>query len=319
MAAKPSIAVVGAGLMGHGIAQVFAEAGHAVTLHDPFPEALAAAPARVRGNLTQLGRAPDAADRIALHPELPSAVEEAAWVFEAIPEKLELKQDLMARLGRAAPPEALFATNTSVISITEIAEGADDPGRVVGTHWWNPPFLVPLVEVVPGDRTRPDAVEQTLKLLTAAGKSAVRVARDVPGFIGNRLQHALWREAFAIVDAGLCDAETIDRVIKDSFGRRLPVLGPMETADLVGLDLTLDIHSYLLPRLDPPSEPSQGLIERVGRGELGMKTGRGFREWAPGEREALNARVQRHLVAMAAEPSPETDRRPEASTTPSSP
>jgi 3-hydroxybutyryl-CoA dehydrogenase len=305
MTGKPTIAVVGAGLMGHGIAQVFAEAGHAVTLHDPFPEALAAAPGRIRENLTQLGRDPDVADRVGLREELTSAVAEAAWVFEAIPEKLELKQDLMARLGAAAPPHALFATNTSVISITEIADGAEDPGRVVGTHWWNPPFLVPLVEVVPGDRTRPEVVERALELLTAAGKSAVRVARDVPGFIGNRLQHALWREAFAILDAGLCDAETIDRVIKDSFGRRLPVLGPMETADLVGLDLTLDIHSYLLPRLDPPSEPSRGLIDRVQRGDLGMKTGRGFREWAPGEREALSARVQRHLLAMAAEEAPE--------------
>jgi 3-hydroxybutyryl-CoA dehydrogenase len=119
----------------------------------------------------------------------------------------------------------------------------------------------------------------------------------VPGFVGNRLQHALWRQAFELVDAGVCGPEDVDTVVKASFGRRLPVLGPMENADLVGLDLTLDIHQYVLPTLDPPSEPSRGLRERVGAGRLGMKTGVGYRTWSAEEAQEVRQRMLAHLAA----------------------
>src|SRR5204863_9852021 len=156
---------------------------------------------------------------------------------------------------------------------------------------------VPLVEVVQGPDTELATVERTTSLLTMLGKTPVHVRLDVAGFVGNRLQHALWREAFDLVDKGVCDAETVDTVIKQGFGRRLPFLGPMETADLVGLDLTLAIHEYVLPELDPPSQPSPGLRAHVERGELGMKTGSGFRAWSEQEAAATRRRVVDHLAA----------------------
>jgi 3-hydroxybutyryl-CoA dehydrogenase len=288
-------AVIGGGLMGHGIAQVLALGGLEVVVHDPVPEALAAVPGRIAANLEALGIAADA--RVELEPELEPAVKNARWVFEAAPEDLALKQAIFERLDAAAPPDAVLATNTSVMRVGDVAARATRRGRIVGTHWWNPPFLVPLVEVVQGADTEPATIDRTMSLLESLGKTPVRVRRDVAGFVGNRLQHALWREAFDLVDKGVCDPETVDTVIKSGFGLRLPVLGPMENADLIGLDLTLAIHEYVLPQLDPPSKPSAGLRRRVERGELGMKTGAGFREWSADDAAEVRARVLDRLAA----------------------
>jgi 3-hydroxybutyryl-CoA dehydrogenase len=220
-------------------------------------------------------------------------------VIEAAPERLELKQQLFAQIEAAAPPKAILATNTSVMKVGDVAACARGRGRIIGTHWWNPPFLVPLVEVVQGPDSDPPAIERAIALLTAVGKTPVHVKRDVAGFVGNRLQHALWRGAFDLVDKGVCDPETVDTVIRAGFGRRLPVLGPIENADLIGLDLTLAIHEYVLPRLDPPSQPSPGLCERVQRGELGMKTGSGFLGWLSEGAAEVRNRVFMHLAAAA--------------------
>ena len=288
------IAVVGAGLMGHGIAQVFACAGHEVAITDPDAAVLASVPERVRSNLERLGLDPAAADAIELHPELEDALAGADFVTEAAPEKLELKQELFARMSRAT--DAILATNTSVISVGEIAADATGPERVLGTHWWNPPYLIPLVEVVQAERTSEEAIRWTIELLERVGKTAVHVRRDIPGFVGNRIHHAMWREAFALIDAGVCDPETVDVVIKEGFGRRLGVLGPVENADLVGLDLTLSIHEYLLPHLDRTPGPAGVLREHVARGELGMKTGRGFLDWTAEEAQAVRERLLEHLA-----------------------
>jgi 3-hydroxybutyryl-CoA dehydrogenase len=288
-------AVIGGGLMGHGIAQVLALGGLDVVVHDPVPEALAAVPGRIQANLDALGIRAEV--DVALEGELERAATDADWVFEAAPETLALKQELFERLDAAAPPNAVLATNTSVMRVGDVAARARRRGRIVGTHWWNPPFLVPLVEVVQGPETEPATIDRTLSLLQSLGKTAVHVRRDVAGFVGNRLQHALWREAFDLVDKGVCDPETIDTVIKAGFGRRLPVLGPMENADLIGLDLTLAIHEYVLGELDPPSEPSAGLRQRVEHGELGVKTGAGFRTWSDRDAAELRARVIERLAA----------------------
>lgn len=288
---KERIAVIGAGLMGHGIAQVLAAAGHPVAVHDPQPAVLASVPNRIRANLEGLGQDAGALERIVLHRELAAAVADAEWVFEAAPERLELKTALFAQLEAAAPRDAILATNTSVMPVGKIAADVDRPGRVVGTHWWNPPYLVPLVEVVQAERTDPDVAQRTLALLTAAGKQPVLVARDVPGFIGNRLQHALWREAISLVEHGVCDAATVDQVVKTSFGRRLGVMGPLETADYVGLDLTLDIHEQVLHDLDRTPGPSPLLRALVARGDLGMKTGKGLQEWTPEDPARMRARL----------------------------
>lgn len=294
-------AIVGGGLMGHGIAQVLAGVGMGVVVHDPDAAQLASVRGRIAANLQALGADPGVAEAIELEPVLERAVAVADWVFEAAPERLELKQELFERMDEVARRDAVLATNTSVIRVSQIAQRAKRRERIVGTHWWNPPYLVPLVEVVQGDDTASGTVERTIALLTRLGKTPVHVRRDVAGFVGNRLQHALWREAFALIDAGVCDPETVDTVVKAGFGRRLGVLGPVENADMIGLDLTLDIHQYVLPRLDPPSEPSAGLRERVRRGELGMRTGRGFHDWTDGQADELRARVQERLLAAANE------------------
>lgn len=286
--------------MGHGIAQVLALAGIEVTVSDPHPDALAAVPARIATNLDALGQPQDGVlDRVTLEADLERAVADAEWVFEAAPEDLALKQDVFAQIDAAAPPDAVLATNTSVMKVGDVAATAEHRGRIIGTHWWNPPFLVPLVEVVQGPESDLAVIERMITLLTALGKTAVHVKRDVAGFVGNRLQHALWREAFDLVDTGVCDPATVDTVVRAGFGRRLEVLGPIENADLVGLDLTLAIHEYVLPTLDPPSPPATGLRERVERGELGMKTGSGFLSWSTDGAAGVQRRVFEHLAAAA--------------------
>jgi 3-hydroxybutyryl-CoA dehydrogenase len=297
MLADLKIGIVGGGLMGHGIAQVLAKQGATVTVHDPDPDTLNSVPERIAKNLETLGEDEAIAQRVNLAPTLEEAAREADVVFEAAPERMELKQAIFEQLDTIAPPEAILATNTSVMRVTEIASKTQRPERVVGTHWWNPPYLVPLVEVVQGERTADSTVDKTIELLAEAGKTPVRVMRDVPGFVGNRLQHALWRQALELVDQGVCDAEAIDTVVKASFGIRLAVLGPMENADLVGLDLTLDIHEYVLPTLDPPSQPAAGLRQRVEAGDLGMKTGAGYRRWTAEEADEVRRRLLAHLAA----------------------
>ena len=297
MLADLRIGIVGGGLMGHGIAQVLAGHGGTVTVHDPDPDTLASVPERIARNLETLGRDSAVAARVRLADTLEEAVGDADVVFEAAPERMAVKQEIFARLDAATPATTMLATNTSVMRVTEIAARTERPERVVGTHWWNPPYLVPLVEVVQGERTADETVARAMALLTEAGKTPVHVRRDVPGFVGNRLQHALWRQALELVDAGVCDAEAIDTVVKASFGIRLAVLGPMENADLVGLDLTLDIHEYVLPTLDPPSEPAAGLRERVEAGDLGMKTGAGYRRWTAEEADDVRRRLLAHLAA----------------------
>lgn len=297
MAGMEKIAIIGAGLMGNGIAAVFAAKGHSVTIYDPFAQALEAAPGRVAGVLKDLGWDADAVKRVSVEGDLAKAVAGADFVTEAALEKLPLKQDLFAQLAAATGPDCILASNTSVIPITDIAAKLSDKdaARMLGTHWWNPPYLIPLVEVVQTVRTAPGPIQKTLDLLRRIGKKPVHVKRDVPGFVGNRLQHALWREAVALVDAGVCDAATVDEVIKNSFGIRLPVLAPLENADLVGLDLTQDIHDVILKHLDRSEAPAAILREKVKKGELGMKSGKGFYDWTPESANAVRTRMLNHL------------------------
>jgi 3-hydroxybutyryl-CoA dehydrogenase len=293
--AKARIAVAGAGLMGHGIAQVFALAGHEVTIYDTVAASLDSAKARILANLKDLGDDQAAVERVRPCGELAEAVRDADYVVEAVLEDLPLKQKLFVEIERHVRPDTILASNTSVIPITSIMEGLRDRSRALGTHWWNPPYLVPLVEVIGTQWTSPQAIDWTIALHKAAGKMPVHVKKDVPGFVGNRLQHALWREAIALVEHGICDAETVDAVIKASFGRRLAVLGPLENADLVGTDLTLAIHQTVLPDIEHRAGPSPYLEKLVADGKLGMKAGEGFRRWTPEQQQALRAQVLAHL------------------------
>jgi 3-hydroxybutyryl-CoA dehydrogenase len=294
---KPCIAVIGAGLMGHGIAQVFGLAGHDVAITDSHAPTLASARDRILANLKDLGDDLAALERIRVCASLAEAVAEADFIVEAVREDLIVKRKLFAEIERAAREDAILASNTSVIPITAIMDGLENRARALGTHWWNPPYLVPLVEVIATEWTTPAAIDFTLKLHADIGKTPVRVKKDVPGFVGNRLQHALWREAISLVENGICDAETVDTVIKAAFGRRLAVLGPLENADLVGTDLTLAIHETVLPAIDARPGPSPYLENLVAQGKLGMKTGEGFRTWTPEQQAELRARMLRHLKA----------------------
>jgi len=292
--AKARIAVIGAGLMGHGIAQVFALAGHDVAITDSYKPSLDSAKQRIATNLRDLGDDERAVERVRT-ADLADAVRDADFVVEAVVEDLQAKQWMFAEIESHARPDAILASNTSVIPITKITEGLKDRARALGTHWWNPPYLVPLVEVIGTQWTSQQAIDFTMALHKDAGKQPAHVKKDVPGFIGNRLQHALWREAIALVEHGICDAETVDTVIKASFGRRLAVLGPLENADLVGTDLTLAIHRTVLPDIEHRPGPSPYLEALVEKKKLGFKSGEGFRTWSAEQQAALRAKVLQHL------------------------
>ncbi len=290
--------------MGHGLAQIFAGKGYDVCLMDIKSGLLENALQHIRDNLTLLAANHIIAEadieptlaRIKTTTDLKEAAQGAGFVVEAVVENLEIKQRLFGQLDQLCPPETILATNTSVISITEIASQAKNRGRIVGTHFWNPPYLVPLVEVVPGHDTDPAVVDATCELMTRLGKKPAKVKKDVPGFVGNRLQHALWREAISIVEKGIADAAEVDEVVKNSFGLRLPVLGPLENADLVGLDLTRQIHDYILKYIEDSHSPSPLLTEKIDAGDLGFKTGEGLQKWPEEKKQRLRARLLRHLM-----------------------
>jgi len=301
--AKARIAVIGAGLMGHGIAQVFALAGHDVTIYDSVKASLDSVKARILTNLKDLGDDQTVVERVTPIADLVTAVRDADYLVEAVLEDLLVKQKLFDEIEKHVRPDTILASNTSVIPITSIMQGLQRRERTLGTHWWNPPFLVPLVEVIETQWTSSWAVDFTMKLHADAGKTPAHVKKDVPGFIGNRLQHALWREAVSLVEHDICDAETVDNVIKAAFGRRLAVLGPLENADMVGTDLTLAIHKTVLPDIDSRPGPSPYLEKLVKDGKLGFKSGEGFRKWSPEQQAVLRAKVLKHLKNARAQDS----------------
>jgi 3-hydroxybutyryl-CoA dehydrogenase len=295
------IAVIGAGLMGHGIAQLFAAHGHPVSLYDVADEALVKARKELVGICELLGQDRAIADRVTCSTDLGETVRDADVVIEAAPEKPELKQEIFRSLDRFCGPDALLASNTSVIPIRTIAEPVRDKGRVMGAHFWNPPYLVPLVEVIETTETRREASDRMMSLLARVGQEPVLVKKDIPGFIGNRLQHALKREAIALVANGVCDAETVDRVIKLGFGARLGVIGTLEQSDMVGLNLTLDIHRNVIFDLDVTPGPHALLEQLVAEGNLGMKTGKGFYDWTDEKATAVRQRLRTFLARQVAE------------------
>lgn len=292
--------IVGAGLMGHGIAVDLARAGHRVDIHDAHPSVMASLPARVAAALAACGD-PDpelARSRITGAGSLGEAVACADVVVEAVPERIDLKRAVLAAV-EAAAPDAPIWSNTSVLSITEVAREMRDPRRLVGVHWWNPPYVVPLVEVAPGERTADRFVQEAVDLLGEMGKTTVRLRRDVPGFVGNRLQFAMVREALHLLAEGVCDAETIDVVVRCGFGLRLAAVGPMENADYIGLDLTRSILRNLAPHLaDGADFP---VLDRLLADGRRGASGGGLLAWSP-ERVAevarrLDAGIRRNLPA----------------------
>ncbi|PKN69526.1 MAG: 3-hydroxyacyl-CoA dehydrogenase [Deltaproteobacteria bacterium HGW-Deltaproteobacteria-12] len=309
MVKNENIAIIGSGLMGYGIAIVFSRAGHRVNLVDVDEANLQNAIKKIKENLQTIAasgiKLEDSVDeilsRVKTCTDMESACEKSDFVFECVFEDIKLKQSLFQKLDAICDSDTILCSNTSVISITEIASTAKKKERILGTHWWNPPYLIPLVEVIRTKDTSDACMKKCYDLLTRVGKKPVFVHRDVPGFVGNRMQHALWREAFAIIDEGICDAETVDICVKSGFGMRLPVLGPVENADMVGLDLTLSVHNYLLKYLSTSPAPSDILKQNVSLNKLGFKTGEGFQKWDQDKIEKSRKNLAGYLLKALAE------------------
>ena len=308
------IGVLGAGLMGHGIAQIFASAGYAVNIYDVDLATLRTAKDRIARNFKvfielNLAKPEDidrCLDRITLCSSIDALCQGPQFIIEAILEDLKTKQHSYAELERFAPSGTIFSSNTSAISITEISAALEFKGRFLGTHFWNPPHVLPCVEVIKGAFTDEGIFETVYALMEKVGKVPVRVLKDVPGFLGNRLQHAMWREAISLREKNIASAEDIDKVVKYGFGARMPFIGPLETADLAGLGLTCDIHKYLFPYLESSQNPSPALEDLVAAGATGVKAGRGFYEWTPQrvqqvieQRDAVLLRIIHEIVSPA--------------------
>ena len=297
-----NITIIGSGLMGHGIALKFAQFGFGVTVFDPNEGSLNTLFDRINRSLSQMSvpasKIKKILSSITKSSKLLESVQTAELIIEAVPEKLELKQKIFKEIETLSNSKCIFASNTSVIPITKIVEKMHDKSRALGTHWWNPPHLIPLVEVIRTKWTDEKHILMTIDVLNKIDKTPVRVEKDVPGFIGNRLQHALWREAISLVENGVCDAKSVDTVIKSSFGRRLSVLGPLENADLVGTDLTLDVHENVLYDLESSNKPSKLLKNLVKSGKLGMKSGEGFQRWDNKDLEQIKLKISKFLSEL---------------------
>ena len=297
------IAVIGTGMMGPGIALSTARGGFSVTIYGRSAASLQRGEANLNQNCERLlehdlasaDELEAARQRIQLSDDLPSVLGSADMVFESIAEDLERKRELFGQVCRLCSDETILATNTSGISITKIAVAVRHPERFVGTHFWNPPYVMPLVEVIKGQDTSDNTMEIACAVVEKAGKRPVRVLKDIPGFLGNRLQHALWREALALAEQGVASPRDIDTMIKYSFAMRMPPLGVFEHMDMVGADLTHYIHGYLFADLDRRTTASPVTAAQLEKGLLGVKTGQGFYTWTP---EKLEERKRKRDEAI---------------------
>lgn len=283
-----TVAVIGTGQMGPGIAMTCAKAGYSCIVVGRSDASLERAAKKVDAILGQM-REYDLVDddeiqaikgRISYRKDGLAGAGEADLVIEGINEDLPAKQKLFAELEEVCRPDAILASTTSGLRAADIGAQTKHPERVIVAHYWNPPHLLPLVEVAPSPQTSQEVIDAVFAFLESTGHKPVLVHKDCLGFIANRLQHALWREALAMVEQGIASPEEIDDAVKTSFGARTPVYGLFEHMDLVGLDLVNYMHGYLLADLDAQQGPNRVLAERVERGDLGAKTGKGFYDWS---------------------------------------
>jgi 3-hydroxybutyryl-CoA dehydrogenase len=300
-----TVAVVGNGIIGHGITQVFVVAGYKVRMIGRNPASLAAALDRIRESLGRFQahqlvssqEAEAALNRVTTSTDLQAAAG-VELVIEAVTEDLFLKHEIFGQLDQICPPPTVLASSSGQPASKLVAR-VHHRERVVATHFWYPPQLIPLVEVCAGPETAPDIVPWVCKLLKAAGKEPVVINRELPGFIGNRLQFAMLREAWVLWASGAASAEAIDAVVRNSFGRRLAITGPIESADVGGLDTFFAFASFLFPELDTGTEPPDAIRELVARGQNGLPGGRGVYDWSQRDSAALlGERVEelfRHL------------------------
>jgi 3-hydroxybutyryl-CoA dehydrogenase len=300
------VAVIGAGLMGHGIAQDFAAHGYEVHLYARSQDRLDHALRNIQSGLElaqRLGKlsseqAASTLPRIRTGTVLEDLVADADLVVEAVSENLVLKQQFFGRLDCACPRHTILASTTSTLLPSALASATRRPDRVIVAHYFNPPALVPLVEVVRGPETSDETVATVRDLLLSVGKRPALIEKELIGFIASRLQAALGREACSLVERGVATPEDIDTVVKYSFGRRLAVAGIFEVGDLAGLDVYM-AAGPLFRELESSAEVPTILQQKVERGELGVKTGQGFYTWTPESAAALRERIGRALVERA--------------------
>jgi 3-hydroxybutyryl-CoA dehydrogenase len=299
-----TIGICGCGQMGAAAAVSFKRAGYRVLVWNHRPERLATLAASVADMEAwldgQVGPPATGGGRAEPEPELGVLDRQADAVLDCIAEDMDLKVALFKRLSGCRERNALFLTTTSGLSITRLGRLSGCGHLLAGTHFWNPPHLMPLVEVTRGEDTADWVIDRTCELVKSIGKVPVRVNKDVPGFIGNRLLHALWREAIDMLEQGIASAQDIDLVARMTFGLRLPVIGPLENMDVVGLDLIKTVHDYLLDDLADNHRPSELLADCVRRGHLGVKTGRGFYDWRERSAEELIGRRNAQIVHQLA-------------------
>ena len=299
------ILIAGGGMMGKNIAFVMTKNPQFhVTVYDLYPTDVEAG---IRANTKQLverghlteDELAERLSRIYFTTDIDDpAIAAADFIIEAVFEDMAIKQETFGKLEDRCRPDTYFCTNSSVMSPSEISSKMTHRERFVGTHFWNPGHLIPLVEVIKTDATADGVAETVMDVLASVGKKPCLCKKDVPGFIANRLQHALWREAISIVEHGIADAETVDVAIKNSFGLRLPQLSVMENSDMVGTQLTWNIHSYVLKDLEDSHEPSPLLKQMLDEGKLGFKSGEGFMKWTQEEIDKCNADLNSYLIHM---------------------
>lgn len=289
--------VLGLGLMGCDIAAIFLAGGWRVTAVEPGADT-GTRLERVRRSLAQLEAAADAAARLQAVASLAEVdFASAGVVVEAVPERLDLKRQVFAELDRLVPPGVPVASNASGFRITDIARDCATRTRMANLHFFLPAHLVPGVEVVQGEHSDPAVCDRLAAIMTALGRKPIRVARDVPGFLANRIQHALMREAFAAIDQGLATAEDVDAAVRYAFGFRYVAAGPILQKELAGLETQLAAARTIYPSLCNDPAPSPTLERLVADGRLGAKSGRGFRDWPPEAVARERARYERTLIA----------------------
>ena len=300
-----NILICGAGMMGSNIGYVFSSnPDFDVALYDLYPTDIEA---KIRTNTKELvergviteEELNDRLTRIHFTNDIDSdLVKKADFVIEAVFEDMAIKQETFAKLEDRCRPDTIFCTNSSVMSPSEISSKMKYRTRFAGTHFWNPGHLIPLVEVVKSDATSDETAQTVMDVLTSVGKKPVLCKKDVPGFIANRMQHALWREAISIVERGIADPETVDTAVRYSFGLRLPQLGPITNSDMVGTQLTYNIHNYILRDLEDSHEPSPLLQQMLDECKLGFKSGEGFMKWTDEQIAKENADLNDYLIRM---------------------
>jgi 3-hydroxybutyryl-CoA dehydrogenase len=301
-ASLDTVAVIGNGIIGHGVAQVFATAGKRVHLIGRSADSLARAKIRIGEGLALFAEhrlitkaeTKAALARIATSTDLDDA-RDAELVIEAVPEDMALKLSIFGRLDAICPPPAVLASSSGHPA-SELVERVRHRERVIAAHFWYPPQLLPLVEVCGGPETSADVIHWTCDALREAGKEPVVIDREVPGFIGNRIQFAALREAWSLWAAGVASAEAIDAVVRNSIGRRLGITGPIESADLGGLETMYNFARFLQPHLDASPEPPQAIGDLVRQGRKNISSGGGVHDWTKRDAETLLAARRSELI-----------------------